>query len=324
MRVEGRNTTARPLAARAQNATGTRRLGVLMQLGENDPEGQARIAAFRDALQKLSWQIGSNLQVYFRWGVSTDERARVATAELLQLRPDVILASSTVPLRATQQATHAVPVVFTTVIDPIGLGFIESLARPGGNTTGFVHFEPAVGGKWVDLLLDIAPRVTRIAFMFNPQRGPYGESIAKFVEEAARTHAVQYVAAPIFDAVEIEPALARLAREPGGGLIVSPDPFTGPNRKFIIEPANRYGLPAMYAGRNWVADGGLAAYGADYLDQFRGAATYVDRILRGAKPGDLPVQEPTKLELVINLKTAKVLGLTVPPTLLGRADEVIE
>jgi putative tryptophan/tyrosine transport system substrate-binding protein len=227
-------------------------------------------------------------------------------------------------LRAAQQATRTVSIVFTTIIEPVGQGFVANLAHPGGNTTGFSYLEASIGGKWLGLLKEIAPRVTRVACMFNPQRGPYSVGISHFAQEAAQALVVQYVAAPVFEPPDIERVMTTLAREPGGGLIVSPDAFTVTHRELITDFATRYGLPAIYAERIFAAGGGLASYGANYVDHFGQAASYVDRILRGEKPAELPVQQPSKFNLVINLKTAKALGITVPPTLLGRADEVIE
>jgi ABC-type uncharacterized transport system substrate-binding protein len=313
-----------PLAAHAQQGDRMRRVGVLIQFPETDPGGQARIAAFREELQKLGWRIGGNLQIDYRWAVSTEERARSAAAELLELTPDVISANSTVHLRAVQQATRTVPIVFTTIIEPIGQGFVASLAHPGGNTTGFSYLEVSVGGKWMNLLKEIAPRVTRVACMFNPQRGPYSVGISHFAQEAAQGLGVQYVAAPVFEPTQIESAITTLAHEPNRGLIISPDAFTITHRQQIITLAARYRLPAIYSERIFALDGGLVSYGADYVEHFRQAASYADRILRGTKPADLPVQQPSKFYLVINLKTAKALGLDVPPTLLARADEVIE
>jgi ABC-type uncharacterized transport system substrate-binding protein len=315
---------ARPLAARAQQGERMRRIGLLIQFPESDPQGQARITAFREELQKRGWRIGDNLQIDYRWAVSNDEQARSAVAELLALTPDVISANSTVPLRAVQQATRSVPIVFTTIIEPIGQGFVASLAHPGGNTTGFSYLEVSIGGKWMGLLKDIAPQVTRVACMFNPQRGPYSVGISHFAQEAAQRLGVQYVAAPVFEPTQIEPAIMPLTHEPNAGLIISPDAFTVTHRQQIITLAARYRLPAIYSERNFAVDGGLVSYGPDYVDHWRQAASYVDRILRGEKPADLPVQQPSKFYLAINLNTAKALGLEVPPTLLAHADEVIE
>jgi putative ABC transport system substrate-binding protein len=313
-----------PLAARAQQPGRVRRIGLLIQLAESDPEGQVRVAAFREGLQKLGWRIGDNLRIDYRWGTSNDERARAAAAQLLKMAPDVIFANSSVALRAAQQATRTVPIVFTTVIEPVTQGFVSSLAHPGGNITGFSYLELSVGGKWLDLLKEIAPRVARVAFMFNPQRGPYSVGVSRFAEEAANKFAVKYVEAPVYEPSKIETVMTMLAREPGGGLIVSPDAFTVTHSKLIIDLAARSSLPAIYAERNFVAEGGLVSYGANYVDHFRQAAIYVDRILRGEKPADLPVQQPSKFDLVVNLKTAKALGLDVPLHLQQLADEVIE
>lgn len=313
---------ALPLAAFAQQRV--RRVGVLIQYAESDPEGQTRLAAFRDELQKLGWTVGGNLKIDYRWAVSNEERARSSAAELLELAPDVILANSTLPLRAVEQATHTVPIVFTTIIDPVGQGFVASLAHPGGNVTGFSYLDVSVGGKWMALLKEIAPRTTHVACMFNPQRGPYGPRISLSAQEAAQELKVQFVAAPVLESAQVAPVVTALARDPNGGLIVSPDAFTVTHRDDIVALAARYRLPTIYAERNFAAGGGLVSYGANYVDHFRQAASYVDRILRGVKPDDLPVQQPTKFYLVINLKTARALGLDIPSTLLALADEVIE
>jgi putative ABC transport system substrate-binding protein len=318
----GSAAAAWPLAAFAQQSM--RRVGVMIQYDESDAEGQARLAAFREGLEKLGWKVGGNLKIDYRWGVSTEERARAAATELLALAPDVMFANTTLPLRAAQQATGTVPIVFTLIMEPVGQGFVASLARPGGNTTGFSYLEVSVGGKWLNLLKEIAPHITRVACMFNPQRGPFTVGISLFAQEAAQRVGVQYVAAPVFEPTQIEPVMMALAREPNGGLIVSPDAFTVTHREQIIALAARYRLPAIFAERNFATGGGLVSYGADYVEHFRQAASYVDRILRGANPADLPVQQPTKFYLVINLKTAKALGLDVPATVLARADEVIE
>jgi putative ABC transport system substrate-binding protein len=227
-------------------------------------------------------------------------------------------------LRAAQQATRVVPIVFRDIIEPVGQGLVASLAHPGGNTTGFSYLEVSVGGKWLNLLKEIAPRISRVACMFNPQRGPYSVGISLFAQEAAQRLGVQYVAAPVLEPAQIEPAITTLAHEPNGGLIISPDAFTITHRQQIITLAARYRLPTIYSERMFAVDGGLISYGADYVYHSRQAASYVDRILRGAKPADLPVQQPSKFYLVINLKTAKTLGLEIPPNLLALADEVIE
>jgi putative tryptophan/tyrosine transport system substrate-binding protein len=287
------------LAARAQQGEPMRRVGVLIQLAESDPEAQKRLAAFREVLQKRGWQVGTNIRIDYRWNVSNPERAQAATAELMSLAPDVIQANGTNALRAAQQATRTIPIVFTTVIEPVGQGFVASLAHPGGNTTGFSYLEASVGGKWLNVLKEIAPQVTRVSCIFNPQVGPYSVGISYFAEQAAQRLAVQYAAAPVFAPQEIEPLIAKLARERGGGLIVSPDAFTVTHREQIIDLAARHRLPSVYSERIFVAAGGLISYGGDYVEHFRQAAAYVDRILRGDKPGDLPVQQPAKFEVVV-------------------------
>ena len=313
-----------PLAASAQQPGRKRLIGVLITLVESDPEGQQRLGAFQEELEKRGWRFGLNVQIDSRWAISSAERAQTATTELLSLAPDVILANGTYALRAVQQATRSVPVVFTTVIEPVGQGFVANLAHPGGNITGFSYLQASVGGKWLNLLKQIAPQVTRVAFLFNPQRGPHSVGISVFAEESGSRSAVQYDAAPVFEPQEIEAVLTRLGHDRGGGLIVSPDAFTVTHRKLIIDLAASYGLPAIYSERIFAAEGGLVSYGGDYVDHFRQAATYVDTILRGEKPGDLPVQQPSKFRLVLNLKTAKALGLSISPTVLAITDEVIE
>jgi putative ABC transport system substrate-binding protein len=322
--ITGLSATVLPAVARAQQGDHSRRIGVLMQVAENDPEAQVRMAAFRDELKKYGWIIGGNLQIEYRWGASVEGRARTAARELVAQSPDAVFVNSTVPLRAMQEATSTVPIVFTSIIEPMGQGFIASLAHPGGNTTGFSYLEVSVGGKWLHLLKEVAPRTTHVACMFNPQRGPYSVGISLFAQEAAQQLGVQYVAAPVFEPAHIEPVMATVAREPNGAVIVSPDALTVTNRPQIIALAARYRLPAVYAERIFAADGGMLSYGADYVDHFRQAASYVDRILRGAKPADLPVQQPSKFYLVINLKTAGALGLAIPETLLATANELIE
>jgi putative ABC transport system substrate-binding protein len=312
-----------PATAWAQEKR-VRRVGVLASFPESDPELKSRLAAFRDALHRQGWQIGSNLQIDYRWDISTDERARAATMELMNLQPDLIFANAAVALRAAQHATHTIPIVFTMIADPVAQGFVDNLPHPGGNITGFSSFDLSVGGKWLDLLKDIVPGASRVAFIFNPQRGPYSVAISNFVKKAAEKHAMQYMATPVLDPADIEPVMKTLAGEPGGTLIVSPDQFTATHRKLIVNSANNYGLPAMYGVRDFIGDGGLASYGTDFVDQFRQAASYVDRMLRGENPASLPVQQPIKFEFVINLRTAKALGIGVPNSIQLLADEVIE
>jgi putative tryptophan/tyrosine transport system substrate-binding protein len=311
-----------PLAARAQQGERMRRIGVLDVLAHNDPEGHARTAALLRTLQQLGWTDGRNVRIDHRWGANDPERIRGHAAELVALAPDVILAVGTLTVGPLLQATRTVPIVFVQVADPVGGGFISSLAQPGGNATGFATFEYATSGKWPELLKEIAPRVTRAAVIRDPTRGP---GIAQFAAIQAVAPSLGLEVSPI-DArhsPEIERAIAAFARTSNGGLIVTGG-GTALHRDLIITIAARHRLPAVYPFRYHVASGGLISYGPDTIDAFRRAAGYVDRILKGEKPADLPVQAPTKYELVINMKTAKALGLDVPPMLLARADEVIE
>jgi putative ABC transport system substrate-binding protein len=311
-----------PLAARAQKRV--RRLGVLMNLLANDTVAKARIGAFQQGLQQLGWTEGRNLQIDYRWTVGGgDELSRYA-AELVALAPDAILATGSPPMVALQRATRTVPIVFVLVADPVGAGFVESLARPGGNATGFTPFEYSTSAKWLELLREIAPGVTRVAVLREANNpGGIGQFVG--IQSAAPSHG--FSLRPIdggSDAAEIERAIAAFAREPNSGLIVTATPMANIHRDLIIALAAQYRLPTVYGFRFHVERGGLIAYAPDQLDQYRRAAAYVDRILKGEKPSDLPVQAPTKYELVINLKTAKALGLDVPAQLLARADEVIE
>ena len=312
-----------PLAARAQQDERMRRIGVLMLYAENDPAGQVRARAFRQGIEKLGWTVGRNLQIDYHWGVGDADWIRSTVAQLLRLAPDVILANGGATIRAAQQATRTVPVIFLGSADPVADGFVQSLARPGGNLTGFTVLEPSVGAKLLELLKEIAPRITRVAVMTNPD-SPSGRRLHDAAAAAAQRFAIAVVAASVREAAEIEAAITRLGREADYGLVVPPDPSINTHRKLIVELTARYRLPAIHALRVAIADGGLMSYGVDLPDLFRQAAAYADRILRGEKPADLPVQLPTKFELVINLKTAKALGLTVPNTLLVTADEVIE
>ena len=300
-----------------------RRIGALMPESEGDPESQARVAVFHRRLQELGWTVGRNLRIDYRWAMGDLERTRFDAAELLRLAPDVILAVSSPVLATVQKATRTIPVVFVAVSEPVAQGFVQSLAHPGGNITGFTNLEPTFGGKWLELLKEIAPRVTRVAIMFNPNTAPYAVLFSRSVEAAAQKLGVEPAEAAVQQLADVEAVMSMLAREPGGGLIVLPDPFTTAQGKLIGELAARFQLPAIYPFRFMLVDGGLASYGVNTPDLFRQAASYVDRIFRGEKPADLPVQQPTKFEFVINLKTAKALGLDVPPTLLARADEVI-
>jgi putative tryptophan/tyrosine transport system substrate-binding protein len=318
----GSAAVAWPLMASAQQPERMRRIGVLMPFTADDPEGQARLLAFAQGLQQLGWVVGNNLRIDARWGRGDAERNRKYAGELLALAPDLILANGGPELRAFVQARHDVPVVFANVVDPVGQGFVASLSRPGGNVTGFTPSEFGQSGKWLELLKEIAPRVTRAAVLVN-RAFPAG--IAQFgaIQAVAPSLGVEISPIDLRDVSEIERAVTDFARAPNGGLIVT-GAGSGARRELIITLAARHRLPTIYPFPFHVVGGGLASYGPDVVDQYRRAAGYVDRILKGEKPGDLPVQAPTKYRLAINLKTAKALGLEVPPTLLARADEVIE
>ena len=318
-------STTWPLAAHAQQADHMRRIGVLMGYPENDLEGPAFFAAFREGLQKLGWIEGRNIRLDTRWVSPEDAEARQRFAkELVALQPDLILSSVTPTTAALLQQTRTIPIVFATVSDPVGSGFVASLARPGGNVTGFQAMLGSLGGKWLELLKEIAPRVARVAMLFNPAVAPYAESFLNPFKAAAPSFAVEPIAASVGDTSELESVIAAQARAQNGGLIVMPDTFTDVHRAEIISLAARFGVPAIYPRRPFTELGGLLSYGIDQLDSYRRAAIYVDRILKGEKPSELPVQAPVKFELVINLKTAKALGLEVPWFLRQRADEVIE
>jgi putative ABC transport system substrate-binding protein len=301
-----------------------RSIGVLINTSETDPISQADITALRQGLDKLGWKEGRNARIEYRWYMGELGQAQAAALELLKLAPDVILANGRAALAAAQQATRTVPIVFVGVNEPVAQGFVQSLARPGGNITGFMILEPTVGGKWLELLKQIAPQVARVAVMFDPEASPVGELFFRSAQAAAQTLGMEAFVAPVHEPSEIEGAMTMLGREAGGGLILPADTLTVIHRKLIVDLAARARLPAIYANRDFVANGGLASYGSDGLERWRQAADYVNRILHGEKAGDLPVQQPTKFDLVINLKTAKALGLTIPPTLLATADEVIE
>ena len=313
-----------PVAARGQQPERMRRIGVLVAYAESDPEAQARIAAFRQGLRELGWTEGRNLRMELGWGTGDPDRARTLATELISLAPDVIVAHGTPALTALYRATRTIPVVFVSVIDPVGAGYVQSLAQPGGNITGFSTFEPEIGGKWLELLKEIAPGVSRVAGILDPGFKGFA-GVWGAIENMAPRLGLQLKNLP-FQAPtdDLESAVARFAQELGGGLIVLPTALNAVQRNRIFSSAARGGLPAMYAFRFYATDGGLMSYGIDTVDLFRRSAFYVDRILKGEKPADLPVQAPTKFEMVINLKTARALGLNVPPMLLARADEVIE
>ena len=320
--VLGGAAAAWPLAARAQQGERVRRIGVLVAVAD-DPEGQARIAAFLQGLQQLGWAEGRNLQIDTRWGAGDADRFRKYAAELVALAPDVILAAGGAVVPPLLQATRSVPIVFTQTPDPVGAGFVDSLARPGGNVTGFTVFEYGISAKWLELLKEIAPRVTRAAVIRDAAiasgTGQWGA-----LQSVAPSFGVELSPVNMLDAGEIERTIAAFARSPNGGMILTGSALAVFHRELIVTLAARHKLPAVYYDRHFVAGGGLISYGPNSIDPHRRAAGYVDRILRGEKPGDLPVQAPTKYELVINLKTAKALGLDLPPTLLARANEVIE
>jgi ABC-type uncharacterized transport system substrate-binding protein len=312
-----------PLGARAQQGERMRRIGVLMGSAQDDPDSQARLAAFRQALREVGWTEGRNLRVDYRWAAAHPDRLQAYAAELVGLAPDAILAHAPPGAVAVRRETHTVPIVFVMVPAPVEIGLVASLARPGGNITGITHFEPAMAGKWLESLKEVAPRVSRVAFLLHPEH-PAWAGYLDTINAAAPSFGVAVVPSGIRDAAEIERAFEAFARQPDSGLLVMPDVVTYVHRELIVALAARHRLPAMYPFRYFPASGGLMSYGVDPVDVFRHAGLYVDRILKGARPSELPVQAPTKFELVVNLKTAKALGLTVPDTLLARADEVIE
>jgi putative ABC transport system substrate-binding protein len=311
-----------PLAAHAQQREQMRRIGVLMNLTAEDAEGQGRLAAFMQGLQEAGWSVGRNVRVDLRWGGGDPELYRNHAAELVALAPDVFLAAGAIVARALQRATRTIPIVFANAVDPVAMGFVASLARPGGNATGFTIFEFSMGGKWLELLKQIAPGITRAAVLRDPGltsgAGEFG-AVQTVVSFGVELHPVD-----VRDADEMDRAITAFASESNGGLIVTQNATAILHRKLIIALAARHRLPAIYAYSSFVTDGGLISYGPDSMDGYRRAAGYIDRILKGAKPGDLPVQAPVKYELAINLKTAKALGLEVPPSVLARATEVIE
>ena len=314
-------TAAWPIMARAADGA-VRRIGMLVVGEPNDPEMQERVKALKAGLRELGWIDGRNLKIDYRW--SSADSVRTQADQLVAATPELILAIATPALAAAQQATRAIPIVFNSVTDPVAQGFIASLARPGGNITGLGHWEPGMGGKWLELLKEIAPHVEHVAVVFNPVTAPYFRLFLPTMEAAAHSLAVRLRVNPVHQTADIERALELVAAQPNGGLMMLPDAFTWNNRVHVIALAARYRVPAVYQYGHFPREGGLVSYGIDPEDVNRRTATYIDRILKGEKPADLPVQAPTKFELVINLKTAKALGLTVPATLLARADEVIE
>src|SRR5215813_4541801 len=319
----GGAAAAWPLAARAQQSERMRRIGVLTDQAENDPEGQARIAAFLQGLAQLGWTDGRNVRIDTRWSAGDADRIRRQAAELIALAPDVILATGTPSLGPLLQATRTVPIVFMLVVDPVGGGFVDSLARPGGNATGFTIFEYSLSAKWLELLKEVTPRVTRVGVLRDPAASS-GTAQFGAIQSVAPSLGAEVSPINLRDSPEIERAVAAFARSANGGLIVTASTLANLHRDVIVTLAAGHKLPAVYSARYFVIGGGLMSYGPDRIDQSRRAAGYVDRILKGEKPADLPVQAPTKYETVINLKTAKALGLEVPPTLLARADQLIE
>jgi putative tryptophan/tyrosine transport system substrate-binding protein len=312
-----------PVVARAQQGDRVRRIGALIPLNENDPLMRSQVSAFAQALADLGWTDGRNLRMDVRWGGSDINRIRALARELVGVRPDIILTNTTPPTVAVQQETRTIPIVFVNVSDPVASSVVARLDHPGGNITGFANYEASMGGKWLELLSEIAPGLKRTAIMFNPDE-PQGSTYMPSLESGARLLKVAPTITPVHSDAEVETAIIALGREPGGGLVVLTDIFTTAHRAPIISAAARNNVPAVYSRYYFARDGGLLSYGADPVDPFRRAATYVDRILRGAKPAELPVQLSTKFEMIVNLKTAKALGLPVPQSIVLRADEVIE
>jgi putative ABC transport system substrate-binding protein len=313
-----------PLGSRAQQAERMRRLGVLLPFPENDKVTQASVNGFAGALEQLGWIQGENIRIDYRFAAGNPTLFKTYAAELIDLAPDAILAGSSPAVAALQALSRTIPIVFVLVVDPVGLGFVQSLARPGGNVTGFSRYDAPLMGKWLGLLKEIAPQVRRVAVIFNPDTAPFAPLFSRSIEAAAPSFGMTMTLAPVHDDAAIEEAITAEAREPGGGLIDLPESFSITHRDVIIAAALRHGLPLMGATDAFPKAGGLMSYWSDTVDQHARAASYIDRILRGASPADLPVQQPTKFSLIINLNTARALGLTVPPKLLDLADEVIE
>ena len=312
-----------PLAARAQQPNSIRRIGLLMMYPERDPQGELRAGVFQREIEKIGWKVGGNLQINFHWGTGNADWVRSAVVEILSQAPDVMLANGDAAIKAAQQSTRTVPVIFIASGDPVADGLVASLAHPGGNITGFAVMEPTLGGKLLDMLKQVAPQVTRVGVLVNPDSVTH-QRIFALLTSAAPKFTVEVVKAPAREPAQLEAAMTQWGQVSGYGLIVPSDPSTNAQRKLIIELAARHQMPAVYALRAAAADGGLMSYGVDIPELFRQSAIYADRILRGDKPAELPVQLPTKFELVINMKTAKALGFTIPPGVLAIADEVIE
>jgi putative tryptophan/tyrosine transport system substrate-binding protein len=313
-----------PFAARAQRSTGVPTVGVLMTVAKVDPESQARVAAFRQGLADLGWKDGENLRIEYRWSASDSELIRQYAEELVALAPDVLLANGTPAVVALKKITGSIPIVCAQVQDPVGLGLVKSLSRPGGNITGFTFVNPELIGKWIGLLGDVVPHTARAALMFNPKTTPFFYDFLREIEATGRPAGIELVATPVATPDEIATAINALGKQPGSGLIIPPDPFNVDHIKQIAQLAVQARLPAISVYRPFAVEGGLMTYGPDTPDIFRRSAAYVDRILKGANPADLPVQQPTRFQFAINLRTAKALGIDVPPTLLAIADELIE
>jgi putative ABC transport system substrate-binding protein len=323
-RLLGGATVAWSVAAQAQQADRVRRIGVLTFSAESDQEGQSSVAAFREELRKLGWMEGRNIAIDIRWAAADVELMKRFAKELVALQPDLILTSSTPAAAAMLQQTRTIPIVFVIVADPVGSGFVASLPRPGGNATGFTPIVRSLGGKWVELLKEIAPRLARVSLLFNPPTATFIEGYLDPFKAAAASVGAEAIVAPVNDMPGLESFIATEARQPNSGLVVIPDAFTIQHRTEIIALAAGYHVPAVYWSRSFTEIGGLISYGPFIVDEYRRAASYADRILKGSKPSELPVQAPVKFELVVNLKTARALGLEVPPSLLAAADEVIE
>jgi putative tryptophan/tyrosine transport system substrate-binding protein len=320
----GGAAVAWPLAARAQQAARKRRIGVLMAISESDPEAKPRVKALEQGLQDWGWVKEQNLLIDYRWTRADITQTQLYAAELVRSAPELIIANSTPALAALRRETRTIPLVFVLVIDPVTQGFVATLARPSGNITGFTNFEFTMGGKWVEILKEIVPVITRVATIYNPETAPYGEEFFRQTKAAASSLTIEAIDAPVRQPADLQRTIVQVAAKPHGGLIVIPDVFTSVHRDLIVDLAAQHRLPAIYPFRFFAVSGGLVSYGVDSLDIFRRSASYVDRILKGESPGELPVQAPTKFELVINLKTAEALGFKVPWFLQQRADEVIE
>jgi putative ABC transport system substrate-binding protein len=320
----GGGAIAWPLAVRAQQSGPVRRIGLLMGSAEGDPNGERGLAAFRDRLQQAGWTEGRNMHLDVRWAGSDVGRIQALAKELIEMKPDLLVAHSTAVVVELQRQTKSIPIVFFFVSDPVGSGVVASLPHPGGNATGFINIEASLGGKWIELLKEIMPSLDCAGLMFNPDTATYAHYYTQPFEAAARSRNVEPIVMPVRNDAEIERAVESLGDRPDTALALMPDIFTGAKRTLIISLAARHRLPTIYPYQFMAADGGLISYGIDQIDLFRRAAGYVDRVLKGEKPADLPVQLPTRFELVVNLKTAKALGLEMPAMLLGRADEVIE